>query len=262
MTRSGRSLVMAVALVIALAAGNAAGVDASGSAITLSLADATVSPAPVSLAMGQPALIEVGRPVIVVSDSPPGVVHSVVHGSDVLVVPLHEGTTVLSIGLADELTAKLSVAVTAADGVRLVVLSGDLAGPQQAAVPAPPASQPPAGTAARVWLDPRVTVSASTGLAVQAVATLAGGVLYISYVIQNETSGTLHADPHGVEVSGTRDATTVRQMDVTTPGEIPAGSMETGVIACTPAAGRIDVKWRLRDQVGNTIPIAIAVALH
>ena len=262
MTRSGHSRLIAVALVMALAAGNAGGVDASGSAITLSLADATVSPAPVSLAMGQPALIEVGRPVIVVSDSPPGVVHSVVHGSDVLVVPLREGTTVLSIGLADEFTAKLSVSVAAADGVRLVVLSGDLAGPQRAAVPAPPASRPPAGTAVRVWLDPRVTVSASTGLAVQAVATLAGGVLYVSYVIQNETSGTVHADPHGLEVTGTREAATVRQMDVSAPGEIAAGGMETGVIACTPTTDRVKVTWRLQDQAGSGMPIDITIAVR
>lgn len=262
MILSRYNFVAAVALAVVAAAGSAVGVDASRSAITLSLTDATVAPAPVQLGMGQPALIEAGQPVIVVSDSPPGVVHSIVHGSDVLVVPLREGTTVLSIGLADEFTAKLSVSVAAADGARLVVLSGDLAGPQRTAVPAPPASRRPAGAAARVWLDPRVTVSASTGLAVQAVATLAGGMLYVSYVIQNETSGTVHADPHSVEVTGTREAATVRQMDVSTAGEIAAGGMETGVIALTPTTDRVNVTWHLRDQTGSGMPITITIALR
>jgi len=53
---------------------------------------------------------------------------------------------------------------------------------------------------------------------------------------------------------------TVRQMDVSAPGEIAAGSMETGVIVLAPTGGPISVTWRLRDRVGNAMPVGIVVA--
>jgi hypothetical protein len=252
----------AAIVILTIAIGKLVEADASGSVITLSLADAALTPVPVLLAIGQPALVEIAQPVIVVGDSPPGVVHTVVHGSDVLIVPIREGTTVLSIGLADKVTARLSVSVGTADGVRLVTLYGNPTGFQGAQAPAQPPGRPQGGTAAPVRLDPRVTVSVPTGLSVQAVATLAGGVLYVSYVIQNQTTGAIHADPRAVEVSGTREPATVRQMDVSTAGEIAAGSMETGVIACTPATDRVGLTWRLQDRAGSGMSIGIDVALR
>lgn len=336
----------------------------SGTAPTLSvpLTQAVQAPVPVALMLGEPAVVRLERPVIVVTDSPPGLVHPIVHGTTVLVVPVREGNTVLAIGVGDGVSAKLAISIGTNAGVHLVALIGSSvadAGPQPAPT-APPHSQPdPTSQASARVADPpdppvsgvnaliatmssgqrqalvdylrspslaslstlvrllnpsqqhmlvgvladrstltpsmaqprqaaspavvgassqaapaisapapamaeqahpRVTVSAPAGIAIHVVPTTTGGVLYLSYVLQNGTGKTLRADPHEVEVTGASGSITIRQMDLGTPGEIVAGSMETGVIMLTPTSERVSVTWRLRNDGGDVVPIGILLA--
>jgi len=355
---------LAMAVAGALAAANAgAGWAAGGQpALTLSLAAVAMVPAPVTLSVGQPALVQVEGHVLAVADAPPGIVHALVRGDTILLIPLREGTTLLTIGLGGTRSARLSITVGTGDGLRLVALRGTrttspppisqvaagpptaptvptpassaapdigrfvatltpgqrqafleyaasrslaslsalvqtlnpaqramlmdaLASPGPASPVTPPSSPAPATSpplmgapAARasgapthgltapssptVWTDPDVVVSAPAGLQVHAVATVSSGTLYVSYVIQNDSRAPVFADPHAVEVSGIRGPPTVQQVDVSAAGEIGAGSMETGVIACTPATNHVNVTWRLRDQAGNAVPVGLAVELR
>jgi len=110
--------------------------------------------------------------------------------------------------------------------------------------------------------DPDVTVSTPAGIAVHVIATATQGVLYLSYVVQNDTGAIVRADPHDVEVAGTRGPVTIRQMDIGTPGQIAAGSMETGVITLTTAGDRVSLTWQLRHEAGEAMPLGIVVSLH
>lgn len=336
---------------------------AAQSSVTLALPVPTVSvpliqavqaPVPVELMLGQPTVVRLERPVTVVTDSPPGMVHPIVHGTTIVLVPVREGSAVLAIGLGNGLSAKLAVSIGTEAGTRLVALTGSAvtgASPATSHAPAPrsqpdpapaptadptgpppntvgsfiatlspdqqralvdylrspslaslstlvrllsPSQQhflidalanqdglpiggpqtpqpapavatgppPPAhGTApARLaQADPSVTVSAPAGITVHVVATPTRGILYISYVLQNGTDTTLRADPHEVAVAGATGPVTVRQMDVGTPGEIVAGSMETGVIMLSPASERVSVTWQLRNDRGDVVPMGILV---
>jgi hypothetical protein len=354
MKRSWRAAVIPVIVGALIAAGHTAAMALPASSISIPLAQAVQVPVPVDLTLGQPAIVRLERPVIVVTDSPPGLVHPIVRGNTVLLVPLREGSTTLVVGLGDGLSARLALSIGADAGTRLILLSGSTvtrAGPATSHASAPP-SQPgraPASTAdptdpppntvgsfiatlspdqrqalveylrapslvslstlvrllspsqqhmladvlasrdtvsagapqtpqpaptvtaappqpahatappSLAQADPGVTVSAPAGIAIHVVPTTTGGVLYLSYVLQNGTGKALRADPHEIEVTGASGPITVRQMDLGTPGEIGAGSMETGVIMLTPTSGRVSATWRLRDDAGDVVPVGIVV---
>ncbi len=98
----------------------------------------------------------------------------------------------------------------------------------------------------------------------RAVATLTSGILYVSYIFQNDTRSTVHAvvDDRALKISGIRGLPRVQQVDAGAAGEIAPGGMETGVIACTPGTNRVSIAWRLRDQNGNALPLELTVELR
>ncbi len=78
--------------------------------------------------------------------------------------------------------------------------------------------------------------------------------------MQNATGSVLRTDPHALEVSGATGNITVRQMDVGDPGLVQPGSMETGIIAASPARGQVRFMWRMRSDAGTVLPVAITVS--
>ncbi len=360
MNRGWRTSVVLGLVGTLIAALGTAAMAQPASSISIPLAQALQAPMPVDLALGQPAIIRLERPVVAVTDSPPGLVHAIIHGSAVLVVPVREGSTALALGLGGNVSAKLAVSIGTAGGARAITIAGPSVAstarrsdpteapriqsdpPSQASVstadppdppapgvnaliatmssdqrqalveylrspsfaslstlvrllspsqqhmlvevlanhsplphdtvqasqPARPAVAPPSSTTTAAStapptkadpVDPGVTVSAPDGIALHVLPTRTGGILYLSYVVQNHTGRMLRADPHDIDVVGAHGAITVRQMDVGTPGEIAAGSMETGVIALTPASARVSVTWRLRDDAGDAVSVGILV---
>ena len=350
-------LLMIVIGVLTASVSLVASAAAPGPVLSVPLRNALTTPIPVGLALGEPAIVRLERPVTVVSDSPPGIVHPILHGSAVLLVPVREGSTLLTLGLGDGVSAKLALSIGTGAGARVVTLTGFAAadpvprptpvaplrrqpdpasranaavadppsggvdaliatmsadqrqalvnylqspsleslstvvrllspsqqhmlvqvlashsplsqGAAQAPQAAPPAVAPLPSTVTATSttqpakadsVDPGVTVSAPDGIALHVLTMRTGGILYLSYVVQNHTGRTLRADPHDIDVAGADGAITVRQMDVGTPGEIAEGSLETGVIALTPASARISVTWRLRDDAGDAVSVGILV---
>jgi len=104
-----------------------------------------------------------------------------------------------------------------------------------------------------------VQVTTSAGVDATAVATDVGGDLYISYVIQNRTGHPLTTDPRAVQVTPGSGGATVRQIDIDTPGVVPDGAMETGVIMLHASGPRVTVTWALGMESGRTTPLTIGI---
>lgn len=111
--------------------------------------------------------------------------------------------------------------------------------PQQAPSLAAAPPQPAHGTAppTLAQVDPGVTVSAPAGIAVHVIPTVTGSLLYLSYVLQNNTNGTLHADPHEVQATGGQPID-VRQMDPGAPGMIAVGSVRWATVVASRSCQR------------------------
>jgi len=316
------------------------------------LSEATQTPVPVALAVGQPVVVRIdGRTPTTVATTPPEIVDAILREGEILLIPLHEGQTMLSIGIGNGVNAKLALAVGTADGVRLITLSENVSATQAAATapttsasganietfvsglsdsqrqalitylqapslstlsvlvqslntaqqqtlvdvlanrdalagtllqaqggepgpvmaaPAPAMAgpihsvvpvTPVVPSAPRPQAEPGVTVNAPSGIVVHVIQTNTKGVLYLSYVLQNTTKTGVQADPHEIQVAGARGPVTVRQMDIGTPSEIAAGSMETGIIALVPDGGKVNVTWGLRDANGNALTVEVSIAI-
>ena len=312
----GRALA-AFSLVVLLGLGETAYAYASEPGVLeIPMDEAVRAPVKLTLALGHVILIRAGAPPRVESVGDPSIVHTITQERDVLLVPLRQGSTSITIGFGGPSSVLFDVTVGADAGVRGVVLTpgtplassrppgqvspapaaepvslpGFLAGltddqrnallrylraptldqlsavmkmlapPQQetlmrllgqkAAAPAPPrapalpgsedqtpSTAVPGGEVAPP-AAPGARVSAPAGVRVTVVPTAVGATLYVSYVFQNLTGHTLRADPHDLEIAGTRGTTTVRQMDIGEPGVIAPASVETGVIALTPRPPR------------------------
>lgn len=137
----------------------------------------------------------------------------------------------------------------------------------------PPSSGQPSSPSAATWpqtrqtavvqsqsVDPPVHVAAPDGVPVHVVPTRAFGLVYLSYVVQNQTSRALRADPRDMEAVGVSGPVTVRQIDIGTPGVITPGAMETGVIAIAPTGDSAAVLWRLRTDDGTVLPVEMTVS--
>ncbi len=213
--------------------------------------EAVRAPVKLTLALGHVILIRAGTPPRVESVGDPSIVHAITREGDVLLVPLRQGRTSITIGFGGPSSVLFDVTVGADAGVRSVVLtpgspvaSGKSPGGTS---PAPPPLASPAAPDARV--------SAPPGVRVTVVPTAVGATLFVSYVFQNLTGHALRADPHDLEIAGTRGATTVRQMDIGEPGVIAPASAETGVIALTPASPAVRLTWVLRGDDGAVLSV-------
>jgi len=147
----------------------------------------------------------------------------------------------------------------------LTLVAQDSASLAQAARPAASSAQPAVAVAAPpIAAAPAVDSSAGTtdpsGIRVTAVATRIGSALYVSYILQNTQAQPVRADPHDLDITGASGDVTVRQMDLGDPGVISPGAMETGVITIAASAAPTTLTWRLREQKGDVVPVAINVA--
>lgn len=312
MTRYGMRLLgacLAICAVSLMATGPAQG------AVQVTLGEAVRAPITVPLALGLPALIQLpARPRGELRVTPSGIVHVIARDTEVLLVPLREGTAELEIGLGTDAIARLELVVSSGwSGLRSLVVTDDISRatpsptptavspprspqqdsptpasprvqtPQPSSHPGHPSSQeadpqppragplgsPPATTEPQApsaaagssqGEDPTVHVAAPAGVRVHVVATRAFGLVYLSYVVQNQTARALRADPRDIDAAGIVGSVTVRQMDIGTPGMIAPGSMETGVIAMTPTGDSATVLWRLRADDGAVVPVEMRVS--
>jgi len=147
----------------------------------------------------------------------------------------------------------------------VTLVAQDSASLAQAARPAA-ASAPPAVAVAAppIAAAPAVDRSAGTtdpsGIRVTVVTTRIGSALYVSYVLQNTQAQPVRADPHDLDITGASGDVTVRQMDLGDPGVISPGAMETGVITIAASSAPTTLTWRLHEQNGGVLRVAINVA--
>ena len=147
----------------------------------------------------------------------------------------------------------------------LTLVAQDSASLAQAARPAASSAPPAVAVAAPpIAAAPAVDSSAGTtdpsGIRVTAVTTRIGSALYVSYVLQNTQAQPVRADPHDLDITGASGDVTVRQMDLGDPGVISPGAMETGVITIAASSAPTTLTWRLHEQNGDVVPVAINVA--
>jgi hypothetical protein len=300
--------------------------------------EAVRAPVKLTFALGHVILIRAGARPQIKSVGDPGIVHAIARERDVLLVPLRQGRTPITIGFEGQSSVLFDVTVGADAGVRSVVLTGApvvdgmppgqaslapaaepaslpaflgglsadqrdallrylrdptldqlsavmkmLAPPQQETLmrllgqkapdiaPASPQTSAPPGNAdqlpstavpgggAALPDAPGARVSAPPGVRVTVVPTSVGATLYVSYVFQNLTGHTLRADPHDLEIVGTRETATVRQMDIGEPGVIAPANVETGVIALTPATPAVRLTWVLRGDGSALLPVEVTL---
>jgi hypothetical protein len=133
--------------------------------LRIPVAQAVSSPVPLRLAVGQPLLIRMApRIPTVVASSPDGMVHAVLRGTDVLVVPLREGAVRLAVGIGDGAAVRFTGVIGTGAGtpLRAVLLEPQEQSPScpvtarqapsvSAAATAPAPTAPPTPQSASQW---------------------------------------------------------------------------------------------------------------